>query len=136
VIGAGFGGLAAAVRLGARGYRVTVVEKLDDTWRTRVAVPPGRLHLRCRTDHHHRALRLRGTVGAVRPQALRRCRSLVSLDPFYTVRFDDGREFRASMPDDAAMEAEIARFSPGDVVGYRRYLARERALFPGLAFSA
>ena len=29
VIGAGFGGLAAAVRLGARGYRVTVVEKLD-----------------------------------------------------------------------------------------------------------
>ena len=29
VIGAGFGGLAAAIRLGARGYRVTVLEKLD-----------------------------------------------------------------------------------------------------------
>jgi hypothetical protein len=29
VIGAGFGGLAAAVRLGARGYRVTVVDRLD-----------------------------------------------------------------------------------------------------------
>ena len=29
VIGGGFGGLAAAVRLGARGYRVTVVEKRD-----------------------------------------------------------------------------------------------------------
>jgi phytoene dehydrogenase-like protein len=29
VIGAGFGGLAAAVRLGARGYRVTVLDKLD-----------------------------------------------------------------------------------------------------------
>ena len=29
VIGAGFGGLAAAVRLGARGYRVTVLERLD-----------------------------------------------------------------------------------------------------------
>ena len=29
VIGAGFGGLAAAVRLGARGYRVTVIDKLD-----------------------------------------------------------------------------------------------------------
>ena len=26
VIGSGFGGLAAAVRLGARGYRVTVLE--------------------------------------------------------------------------------------------------------------
>ncbi len=29
VIGSGFGGLAAAVRLGARGYRVTVLEQLD-----------------------------------------------------------------------------------------------------------
>ncbi len=29
VIGAGFGGLAAAIRLGAKGYRVTVLEKLD-----------------------------------------------------------------------------------------------------------
>ena len=29
VIGSGFGGLAAAIRLGARGYRVTVLEKLD-----------------------------------------------------------------------------------------------------------
>ena len=29
VIGAGFGGLAAAMRMGAKGYRVTVIEKLD-----------------------------------------------------------------------------------------------------------
>ena len=29
VIGSGFGGLASAIRLGARGYRVTVLEKLD-----------------------------------------------------------------------------------------------------------
>ena len=29
VIGSGFGGLAAAARLGARGYKVTVLEKLD-----------------------------------------------------------------------------------------------------------
>ncbi|HEX7720493.1 MAG TPA: NAD(P)-binding protein, partial [Woeseiaceae bacterium] len=30
VIGSGFGGLAAAVRLGAMGYRVTVVERLAE----------------------------------------------------------------------------------------------------------
>ncbi len=29
VIGSGFGGLAAAIRLGARGWRVTVLERLD-----------------------------------------------------------------------------------------------------------
>ena len=29
VIGSGLGGLSAAIRLGARGYRVTVFEKLD-----------------------------------------------------------------------------------------------------------
>ena len=29
VVGAGFGGLAVAMRMGAKGYRVTVVDKLD-----------------------------------------------------------------------------------------------------------
>ncbi|PIV78006.1 MAG: phytoene desaturase, partial [Rhodobacteraceae bacterium CG17_big_fil_post_rev_8_21_14_2_50_63_15] len=29
VIGAGLGGLAAAMRLGAKGYRVTVLDRLD-----------------------------------------------------------------------------------------------------------
>ncbi|MEO1029188.1 MAG: NAD(P)-binding protein, partial [Pseudomonadota bacterium] len=29
VVGSGFGGLAAAVRLGVRGYKVTVLERLD-----------------------------------------------------------------------------------------------------------
>jgi phytoene desaturase len=42
VIGAGFGGLAAAIRLGARGYRVTVLERLDQAGgRARVFVQDG-----------------------------------------------------------------------------------------------
>ncbi len=41
VIGSGFGGLAAAVRLGARGYRVTVLERLD--------APGGRASVRRKT---------------------------------------------------------------------------------------
>ena len=74
VIGSGFGGLAAAIRLGARGYRVTVLEQLDAARRPRLGVPPGRLHLRRRADHHHRAVPARGAVGAVRPAPGRRHR--------------------------------------------------------------
>ena len=74
VIGSGFGGLAAAVRLGARGYRVTVLEKLDAPGGRAYVLPAGRLHLRRRPDHHHRALPVRGAVGAVRPAAGRRRR--------------------------------------------------------------
>ena len=41
VIGSGFGGLAAVIRLGACGYRVSVLEKLD--------APGGRAYV-CRQD--------------------------------------------------------------------------------------
>ena len=49
VIGSGFGGLAAAVRLGARGYRVPC-SKARRARRPRLCPPPGRLHLRRRPD--------------------------------------------------------------------------------------
>ena len=29
VIGAGFGGLSSAMRMGAKGYKITVIDKLD-----------------------------------------------------------------------------------------------------------
>ena len=38
IIGTGFGGLAAAVRLGARGFRVSILEKRDQ--------PGGRAYVR------------------------------------------------------------------------------------------
>ena len=43
VIGSGFGGLAAAVRLGVRGYRVSVLEQLDQ---------PGGRHLDMMERHN------------------------------------------------------------------------------------
>jgi phytoene desaturase len=127
VIGAGFGGLAAAVRLGARGYRVTVLEKLDQ--------PGGRAAQFRQDGFTFDAGPTIITAPFVFEELWELCGrkladdvTLVSLDPFYTVRFDDGRVFRASA-DDASMEAEIARFSPGDVAGYRRYLAESERCF-------
>jgi phytoene desaturase len=127
VIGAGFGGLAAAVRLGARGYRVTVLEKLDQ--------PGGRASQFKQDGFTFDAGPTIITAPFIFEELWELCGrklsddvSLVSLDPFYTVRFDDGREFRASA-NDAVMGAEIAKFSPDDVAGYRSYLLESERCF-------
>ncbi|NNU79339.1 phytoene desaturase [Halovulum dunhuangense] len=121
VIGAGFGGLAAAIRLGARGYRVQVLDRLD--------MPGGRASAR-----HQGGFRfdLGPTIVTV-PQVFedlwriagRRMADdieLKPLDPFYTIHFPDGETFTARQ-DTEAMRAEVGRLSPNDVAGYERFLA-------------
>ncbi|MDG1281334.1 MAG: phytoene desaturase [Pseudorhodobacter sp.] len=121
VIGAGLGGLAAAMRLGAKGYRVTVVDKLD--------MPGGRGSSITKGGHR---FDLGPTIVTV-PQGLRDLWAacgrdfdadvdLRALDPFYEIRFDDGSTFTARQ-DEAAMKAEVARLSPSDVKGYEKFLA-------------
>jgi phytoene desaturase len=119
VIGAGLGGLASAMRLGAKGYRVTVIDRLD--------MPGGRGS--SITEGGHR-FDLGPTIVTV-PQGLRdlwavcgrdfdRDVTLVPLDPFYQIRWPDGSQF--TMRGDAgAMRAEVARLSPGDVAGYAKF---------------
>ena len=46
---------------------------------------------------------------------------LREIDPYYRIRFDDGRHFDYS-GDLEAMKREIARFEPADVAGYERFL--------------
>jgi phytoene desaturase len=127
VIGSGFGGLAAAVRLGARGYRVTVLERLDQ--------PGGRA----------RVFRENGYVFDAGPTVItapflleelwhlcgRRLADDVDLrpvDPFYRIRFDDGSEFDYS-GDAERMRAEVERFSPGDVAGYDAFVEMSERIF-------
>ncbi len=120
VIGAGLGGLAAAMRLGAKGYRVTVIDRLD--------MPGGRGSSISQGGHR---FDLGPTIVTV-PQGLRELWSacgrdfdrdvdLRALDPFYEIRFQDGSTFTA-LPDDDAMRAEVARLSPSDLPGYDRFL--------------
>ncbi|MEM5471704.1 phytoene desaturase [Hoeflea sp. AS60] len=127
VIGAGFGGLAAAVRLGARGYRVTIVEKLDE--------PGGRASQFRQDGFTFDAGPTIITAPFIFEELWTLCGrklsedvELVPLDPFYTVRFDDGREFHVNS-DDKEMEAQIVKFSPEDLAGYRRYLAESERCF-------
>lgn len=120
VIGSGFGGLAAAIRLGARGYRVTVLEKLDR--------PGGRAEVFERDGFTFDAGPTIITAPFLFEELWQLCgRSMADdvdlrpLNPFYRIRFHDGECFDYS-GDTQAMEAQIARFDPGDVEGYRRFV--------------
>jgi phytoene desaturase len=120
VIGAGFGGLAAAVRLACRGWRVTIVEKLD--------APGGRAYVHREGGFVFDAGPTIVTVPhlfeelwALAGRRLADDVTLKPLDPFYRIRFDDGTHFDYN-GDPAHMRAEVARFSPDDVAGYDRFM--------------
>jgi phytoene desaturase len=127
VIGSGFGGLAAAIRLGARGYDVTVVERLDQ--------PGGRA----------RVFRDNGFVFDAGPTVITApflfeelwelCGkkmsddvTLLPVQPFYRIRFHDGTVFNYS-GDAEAMRAEVQRLAPGDVDGYERFVRMSEEIF-------
>ncbi len=127
VIGSGFGGLAAAVRLGARGYRVTVLERLD--------AAGGRAYVFRQDGFTFDA----GPTIVTAPflfeelwqLAGRRFSDdidLVPMDPFYRIRFDDGTTFDTS-GDAAAMRREVARLAPADVQGYESFMRDSEAIY-------
>ena len=127
VIGSGFGGLAAAVRLGARGYRVTVLEKLD--------APGGRAYV-FRQDGFTfdagptiiTAPWLLEELWALCGRKLHDDIELKSLSPFYDIRFDDGSVFTYS-GDPEAMRAQIRKFSPADVPRFDRFMRHSKRIY-------
>jgi len=119
VVGSGFGGLAAAIRLGVKGYRVTVLEKLDQ--------PGGRAYVHRRGGYAFDAGPTIVTAPFLLEELWTICGkkmadhvTLKRLDPFYRIRFDDGTHFDYSGDPDA-MRREVARFSPNDLPGYERF---------------
>ena len=133
VVGAGFGGLAAAVRLGARGYRVTVVDKLDQ--------PGGRAYVRRMRapgidgefvfDSGPTVITAPFLFEELWELAGRRLADDVDLrpvTPFYRIRFHDGQSFDYT-GDAAAMRREVAALAPGDVDGYERFVADSERIF-------
>jgi phytoene desaturase len=131
VIGSGFGGLAAAIRLSCQGYRVEVFEKLD--------APGGRAYVWKQDGFTFDA----GPTIITAPFMLEELWALCGrkltdhvdlrpLDPFYRIRFDDGSWFDYS-GDAERMRSEVARFSPADLPGYEQFLA-EAAMCYRLGF--
>ncbi len=133
VVGAGFGGLAAAIRLSAMGYRVQVLEKLDG--------PGGRAYVRRQDGFTFDGGPTIITVPFLFEELWGLCGRKLSddidlrlMDPFYRVRFDDGTHFDYS-GDPERMRAEVARVSPDDVAGFDQFVA-EADLCYQLGFEA
>ncbi|HJQ55476.1 MAG TPA: phytoene desaturase [Vineibacter sp.] len=127
VIGSGFGGLAAAVRLGSRGYQITVLEKLD--------AAGGRAYVFRQDGFTFDAGPTIVTAPFLLEELWQLCGRTLADDvdlrpvaPFYRIRFDDGATFDYS-GDPAAMRAEVARFAPADVAGYERFMQASEAIF-------
>lgn len=127
IIGSGFGGLAAAVRLLVRGYRVTVLERRD--------APGGRAYV-YRMDGHVfdggptviTAPFLLEELWQLAGQRMADHVDLRPVSPFYRIRFDDGTVFEYT-GDAAAMRAEVAKLAPGDVDGYERFVEMSERIF-------
>lgn len=127
VIGAGLGGLAAAMRLGARGYRVTVLDRLDG--------PGGRGSAIVEDGHRFDLGPTIVTVPEVFRTLWQACGrdfdadvDLRPLEPYYRILWPDGSHFDASGDPDAMLR-EVRRLSPVDVVGYRRFLKDAEARY-------
>lgn len=127
VIGSGFGGLAAAVRLGARGYRVTVVEKLD--------APGGRAYVHRQDGFVFDAGPTVVTAPFLFEELWNLCGRRLADDvdmrpvaPFYRIRFHDGVTFDYT-GNAGAMRREVAKIAPEDVDGYERFVRLSEEIF-------
>lgn len=108
------------MRLGAKGYRVTVLDRLE--------TPGGRGSCLWQNGHRFDLGPTIVTVPQVFEELWAACGrdfhkevDLRAMDPFYEIRWPDGSSFTARQDTDA-MRAEIRRLSPGDLPGYERYL--------------
>jgi phytoene desaturase len=127
VIGSGFGGLAAAIRLQTAGFQVDIFEKRDQ--------PGGRAYVFRDNGFVFDA----GPTVITAPQCLRDLFEgagrrmndyieLIPVNPFYRLFWHDGTVFDYSN-DETMLFDQIRRLSPGDEEGYRRFLAYSKEVY-------
>jgi phytoene desaturase len=127
VIGAGFGGLALAIRLQSAGIRTTIFEARDK--------PGGRAYYWEKEGHVFDG----GPTVITDPDCLKELWALTGADlaadvnlvpvaPFYRLSWPDGTVFDYGN-DDEELEAQIGALDPADVAGYRRFLDYSAAVY-------
>ena len=127
VIGAGFGGIAAALRLRAKGYEVALID--------RCAGLGGRAQVFERNGFKHdagptviTAPFLFEELFALFGERFEDHVQLVPLTPWYRFHFSDNTQFDYGGTLEQTL-AEIARIEPGDCAGYRSLLAQSEKIF-------
>jgi len=126
VIGSGFGGLSAAIRLQAAGVPTVLFEAKDK--------PGGRAYVHEDSGYVFDA----GPTVITAPQAIDELFELAGkrredyveflpVTPFYRLLWDDGTEL--DYTGGAGFLDEIARLSPDDVAGYQRFVEYTRRVF-------
>lgn len=127
VVGAGFGGLALAIRLQSAGVQTVVVEGRDK--------PGGRAYYWEQDGFTFDA----GPTVITDPACLRELWQLSGRDmaaditlepvsPFYRLNWPDGTNFDYSN-DDPALAREITKLNPEDVAGYHEFLKYSAAVY-------
>ncbi|GAC1534141.1 MAG: phytoene desaturase [Herpetosiphon sp.] len=127
VIGAGFGGLATAIRLQRRGHQVVLLDKRDK--------PGGRAYVYeqdgFRFDGGPTVITAPWLIDELFEDAGRDPRQyfqMVKVDPFYRIFFHDKTHFNYSGDTDA-MVAQIRKISPSDEAGYLEFVRRTERIF-------
>ena len=127
VIGAGFGGLALAIRLQAAGIQTTLLEQRDK--------PGGRAYVYQDQGFTFDA----GPTVITDPSALEELFTaagkrlsdyveMLPVTPFYRLCWEDGSHFDYAN-DQEALDRQIHARNPDDVAGYQRFLAYSKAVF-------
>jgi len=127
VIGSGFGGLAAAIRLQARGINVTLLEKNEAV---------GGHAAQLVRDGYTFDM---GPSLITAPDIIQRVFSaagrdlddyldLIKLEPFYRIYYHDGT-YLDYTDDPQRMKAQMAQFNPGDAANYDRFMEESGELY-------